>query len=216
LTLYSTTGIGNFVDLFHGTLANRGSLTVNPGSTGVATLTGAVTNYGTLTLRSGTLAATGTYTQAAGTTNVLSGTHLNLIYTTRSITASGGVFEGSGTIGGGLTNTGATVKPGGTAVGTLRIAGAYTQGSGGHLAIDLAATSRDLLAVTGAVSLRGYLAAHNVGTYRPAIGAKYRVLLGGSIPYFAVTTTSSGTGTTTAHWVASHTTTGGYLTWRNL
>jgi hypothetical protein len=42
------------------------------------------------------------------------------------------------------------------------------------------------------------------------------VLLGGSIPYFAVTTTSSGTGTTTAHWVASHTTTGGYLTWRNL
>jgi hypothetical protein len=214
LTLTGATTVANNVDLANGSVVNTGSLTVNPGSTGAVTASTTLVNRGTLTVRSGRLAATGSYSQTAGTTSLAAHTRLDLIYTTRSIALAGGVLAGTGTIGGGVTNTGATVQPGGSAVGTLAIKGAYSQGGRGRLALDLAATSRDALVVSGTVSLQGTVAAHNVGRYNPPLGAKYRVLSGSRVGYGRVTVTSSGTGTSTRHWVGSHTTTGVYLTWR--
>ena len=192
LTLESRTSAGNNVDLSHGKLVNMGSLTVHPG----------------------TVQVTGDLSQTAGLTNVLAGADLNLQTTSRAILLGGGVLEGAGTIGGGVTNTGGTVKPAGTKTGTLHLSGAYTQGTKGTLALDLAASSRDLLAVGGAASLRGRLAAHDVGSYTPAIGTRVRSLTSTSLTDALGCATTSGSGANSGHWAPSHDTASLYLTWR--
>jgi hypothetical protein len=216
LTLASSTSVANDVEISYGTLINTGSLAVDPGSTGLVERGGATAfvNRGTLTVRRGTLRVDGSYTQPAGVTNVLAGAHLDLLYTTRAISLAGGVLEGTGTIGASVDNTRGTVRPGGTATGTLHISGAYKQGAHGTLALDLARATRDLLAVKGTASLGGCLAAHDVGSYRPALGAKYRGLVAANLVYALSCARTSGTGSSSGHWAPSHTASALYLTWR--
>ncbi len=71
----------------------------------------------------------------------------------------GGTVTGTGTLTGTVDNSGGTVAPGASAaahaIGTLSVVGQYYQGPGGHLSADIAATTRDVLAVGGAVRLAG-------------------------------------------------------------
>ncbi len=69
---------------------------------------------------------------------------------------SGGIFNGTGTLSGNLTNSG-LVRPG-NSVGTLTVNGNYTQTSSGTLAIQVAdSTTASQLAVSGAADLDGTL-----------------------------------------------------------
>lgn len=216
LTLASTTSALNHVELAHGKLVNTGSLTTNPGTTGTVELpgTGQFINSGTVTVHSGTLQDDGDYSQTAGVTNVLAGTHLNLFSTGHSIALAGGVLEGTGTIGAGVANTGGTVKPAGASTGVLHVSGPYTQGPQGTLALDLAAKSRDLLAVVGTASLKGRLTAHNVGTYTPKTGTSLLALNSSGLTYALGCATTSGSGSKSGHWAPSHNSTSLHVTWR--
>jgi hypothetical protein len=205
LTLASSTSLANFTEIYAGTVLNTGALTVDPGSSGAATRSGSgpLTNRGTLTVKRGKFAINGDFIQAAGTTTVAAGAQLALLFVTRSVTMSGGVLQGAGTIDAGVANNAGTVKPAGTSTGTLHISGAYTQGTKGTLAVDLAAKSRDLLAVTGTVTLHGKLVAHDLGSYAPRVGAKYRVLSGSSVTGSVACGITSGGGSTRGHWATS-------------
>ena len=216
LTLGSTTSLANFVDLYAGTLVNTGSLTVNPGSTGAANRTGSgpFTNRGTVTIKSGTFLVTGGYSQTAGVTNVAAGSKLSNVYTSRSIAVSGGVLEGSGTVNEGVTQTGGVLRPGGLSTGTLHITGAYSEGAKATVAIDLSSSTRDRLAVGGAVSLKGHLIARNLGTYAPHAGVKYTVITGHSLVYGLTCAITSGHNATSGHWSVGHTSTALTLTWK--
>jgi hypothetical protein len=213
LTLASATSLANFVEIYAGTVVNTGTLTVN-GATVARSGSGPLTNRGFLTVRSGTFTVGGTYTQAAGVTTVAARAHLDLSYVSRSLTVSGGVLQGAGTIGAGVMNNGGTIKPAGSDTGTLHISGAYMQGKKGTLAVDLAAKSRDVLAVQGAVALQGKLAAHNVGGYSPRSGAKYRVLSASAVSGSVSCAVTSGGSSGSGHWVASRTAGAVYLAWR--
>jgi hypothetical protein len=214
LTLASSTTVGNYSVLYGGTLVNTGSLTINPGSTGLVNRAGPVTNRGTVTVSSGTFQVGDSYHQTAGTTNLASGAKLSNLFTSRTISIDGGVLSGSGRVDEGVTINGGTVKPGGSGTGTLHITGTYTQGAKATLAIDLAAKTRDKLAVGGAVTLKGTLTAHNVGSYHPAGGTKFTVLSAASIAYGLTCSFTSGTGSASGHWAVSHTATGVVVTWR--
>ena len=76
-----------------------------------------------------------------------------------SVVGLAGTITGSGTVGGNLTNTSATVAPG-NSPGTLTVTGDFSQAGGGTLAIELAGTSDgefDVLEVVGMASLGGSL-----------------------------------------------------------
>jgi filamentous hemagglutinin len=217
LSLDSTTSVATFVDVYAGTLVNTGSLTVNPGSGGAVHRTGSgpFTNRGTVGLKSGRFVVTGVYTQTAGVTDVAAGASFERDAVSHPITIGGGALQGAGTIGAGVVNNAGTVKPAGSGTGTLHISGTYTQGAKGTLALDLAGNSRDLVAVKGAVTMHGKVTAHNVGSYNPALGTRFRVLSGASFtggPSCAIT---SGGGSGGRHWEASDTSTGLILIWRN-
>jgi hypothetical protein len=165
----------------------------------------AVINYGTAAVsRSGSAASVlfdgVAYKQRAGTTTLGSGARLDIASGTGSMSLLGGAAAGTGTVGGGIADTGATVRPAGAAIGTLHVAGSYTQGLHAKLALDLAARSHDVLAVTGAASLGGTLTAHNAGTYHPRPGVKYRVLAAGSLAYHVSCVVTSGAGSSSGHW----------------
>lgn len=217
LTLASTTAVANFVDIYAGTLLNTGTLTVNPGSSGTVTRSGSgpFTNRGNVTVRTGKLVVNGDYRQAAGTTTVAAAASLARDYVTHPVTITGGVLQGSGTIAAGVSNTGGTVKPGGSTTGTLRITGSYTQSAKARLALDLAANSRDRLAVTGSATINATIAAHDLGQYNPAPGAKYVMVTGSTVSGSPSCTTTSGAGSSSRHWQAGYTATGLYLTRHN-
>ena len=81
-----------------------------------------------------------------------------------------GGISGSGTVGGDLDNSGATVAPGNSS-GVLAVDGNYTQGSGGTLAMEIEGLAgpgeggHDQLAVVGTASLDGTLDVTPVGGY---------------------------------------------------
>ena len=213
LTFAAGTTVGKFVDIYAGTVVNSGTLTIDPGSNGTATRggSGPLINRGSLTVKRGKFTVDGDFTQAAGTITVASGAHLALLYVSRAITVNGGVVQGAGTIDAGVTNNAGTVKP----AGTLHISGAYTQGKKATLAVDLAARSHDLLAVQGAVALSGRLAAHDVGSYVPRLGARYRVVSGSSVTGAISCAVTSGGGSAHGHWATSRTATALSVVWRS-
>jgi hypothetical protein len=217
LTLGSTTAAANFVDIYAGTLVNTGTFTVSPGSAGTVTRSGSgpFINRGRVTVRTGNLVVGGDYDQTAGTTTVADGASLSRVFVTQPITISGGELDGTGTIAAGVSNAGGTVAPAGKDTGTLHITGSYTQAANGTLAVDLAAKSRDRLAVGGPATISGTLAARDVGSYNPAAGAKYVVLTGSTVTGSPSCTSTSGTGSSTHHWQFSHTATGVFLTRRS-
>jgi len=81
-----------------------------------------------------------------------------------------GAISGSGTVGGDLNNSGATVAPGNSS-GVLAVDGNYTQGSDGTLAMEIEGLAgpgeggHDQLAVAGTASLDGTLDVTPVGGY---------------------------------------------------
>jgi hypothetical protein len=144
-----------------------------PASTNVAWLS----NPGTITLDLNTqvsalwvtgqqsqLVVASPFTLTATTNTILSNGILTVNGTlnTPSLGITGGVLNGTGTItapGGTFVNNSAgTIAPGTpSAVGTLTIAGDYSQGPSGTLQIRLASTGSDRLAVTGEADLGGTL-----------------------------------------------------------
>jgi hypothetical protein len=205
LTLTSTTTLAANTDLTDGTVRNTGRLTVDAGNGGVALRTGdgSFVTSNQVTVASGTWQLTGDYRQTAGRTTLATGTHLNRLYTSYPIAIAGGTLDGTGTIGAGVSNTGGTIRPGGTSTGTLTISGDYDQTTHGALALDLTARAHDQLAVAGTAAIAGSLHATNLGSYAPAVGHKVGVANGGSLSTGRTCVTTSGSRHTTGHWVAT-------------
>jgi hypothetical protein len=184
------------VDLTSGSWENGGVISIVNGSTGVTALsgpgllrnsgkiekTGAGTFFGNGSLESsGTIDVTagrfgagppyGTLTQSAGLTTVALGATLDKL-----VVLNGGVLKGRGAVRA-LTNNGGTVEPG-SSPGTLSVAGAYAQGAGGRLRMEIDGPSLfDVLAVGGAASLDGTL--ELAGAYVPT--EALRILTAGSL-----------------------------------
>ena len=211
MTVTSTTTLHAYDSIPSGTLVNTGHLVIRPGAGRSASRGGVMTtNRGTVTVANGTWNLA-TYRQTAGTTSIAAHATVRLPFPSTVITVQQGSFAGSGTLAGTLLNTGGTVRPGGSARGTLHIAGGYTQGVRATLALDLARAAHDVLAVAGSVSLRGLITAHTTGA-RPSIGIRDTVVKGAIGRYHVGCVRTSGTGSRHAHWKARHTSTAVRLT----
>jgi autotransporter-associated beta strand protein len=88
-----------------------------------------------------------------------------------------GVLRGHGTVLGNVVNDG-TVFPGGS-IGTLHIKGNYIQTSGGTLAIEVAPTVHDVLAVSGTAKLAGRLLIQVDPGASYVAGDQYQILTAG-------------------------------------
>lgn len=120
------------------------------------------------------------------------GAIMNGTYGGSVVIAHGAFGGGSGSILGSLSNSG-TIRPG-NSIGTLTVAGNYTQSSSGTLEIEISPTSADKLAVSGAAALGGALVvAPQSGTY--TTGTSYEILTAGSgvTGTFSSTTTQNST-----------------------
>jgi len=147
-------GAGEADDSF----VNFGSLTAK--ATGPWVLGGA-SAFGAVEVDSGMLVIDGAL--AAGATTVNGGNlqvgdagHAGATLVSPVTVNAGGVLSGHGTVVGDVSNNGGTVAPGGS-VGTLTIAGDYTQSPAGTLAIELTSAGSSRLVVTGAAHLAGTL-----------------------------------------------------------
>lgn len=130
---------------------------------------------GRLTVAAGqTLVLTNGMTQSSGLTEIASGAVVQ--GPSGPVAIGGGVLAGAGQISATLAHAGGTVRP----AGTLTVDGAYTQGAAGTLQIDLATGAHDRLAVTGAASLAGTLAAVPATGFDPAPAAAFPVVTSGS------------------------------------
>ena len=94
-----------------GVWTNDGTITVAAGAGGKATFdqNARLVNNATAEVADGTLSVTGSYQQAAGSTEVDSGATLSA-----PVAVTGGTLAGLGTITGAVQNTGGTVAPGPT------------------------------------------------------------------------------------------------------
>lgn len=90
---------------------------------------------------------------------------------------SGGVLRGHGTVVGNVTNEG-TVFPGGS-IGTLHINGNYIQTASGTLAIEVAPSAHDVLAVSGTANLAGKLLIQVDPGASYVAGDQYQILTAG-------------------------------------
>ena len=100
---------------------------------------------------------------------------------------SAGTLQGTGTVSGSVSNTGAAITPGiGTVPGKISITGSLTEGSGAtlDLLIDGRTTpgsSYSQLVVSGALGLAGTISATIVSGFTPQSGDQYQVLSFASI-----------------------------------
>ncbi|MEM6383808.1 MAG: autotransporter domain-containing protein [Pseudomonadota bacterium] len=136
----------------NGAFTNAATLDVSGGSfTGLT----ALTNTGAVTVDPNRTLAAATVNQTAGTMTVNG-------FLTGDTTIGGGLLQGVGQINGNLTvGAGGIVSPGnpGPSIGTLNVAGNFTQTTTGNLLVDIdAAGNSDLLAITGTANLNGALA----------------------------------------------------------
>ncbi|MBV9997608.1 MAG: autotransporter-associated beta strand repeat-containing protein, partial [Verrucomicrobia bacterium] len=137
-----------------GAISGTGDLEQNgPGTT---TLTGVDTYTGATTVNAGSLIVDGSIASALTTVN------------------PGGVLGGSGFIGGSVVNGG--IVSAGSPVGTLTVAGNYTQTPTGTLRLSLAPGATSLLAVGGTASLAGALQLVPLAGFQFRIGTTLTVL----------------------------------------
>jgi hypothetical protein len=160
------TGGGEVRNLAGGTLQKTGGL----GTSDVRV----AANAGTLSVATGTLSTGVAMTQTAGSI-ALAGT-LDLT----TLTLDGGTLTGGGTVDGTLVNTAGHVAPG-NSPGTLTVTGAFTQGDGGVLDVEVAGATADLLDVTGAATLDGDVAVVKDPAFDPAPGSAFRFLNAASV-----------------------------------
>lgn len=147
--------------VFAGSAAIGGSGDLYKTGTGSLELASANAFTGGAVVDAGTLIVTNTNGSATGSGAV----------TVRA----GAVLGGSGTIGGQVVSSG-TVQPD----GTLSVGG-YEQLPGASLAIELATTNSDQLAVTGGVTLSGGLDLSLDAGYTPSIGDSFTLISASSI-----------------------------------
>lgn len=122
---------------------------------------GGTSTIGSAEVDSGMLVIDGSLTTAATTINggnlqVGDAGHAGAMLTSPATVNAGGTLSGHGTVVGEVTNNGGVVAPGGS-VGTLTIAGDYTQSANGTLAIQLTPAGSSRLLVTGTAHLDGAL-----------------------------------------------------------
>jgi hypothetical protein len=148
---------------------------------GVMEFAAPLSNSGLVQIGAGTLHFSGTYTQSAGSTDVLPGATLQ----TTMLSLNGGTLAGNGTIDGTVNNH-AIVAPG-ASPGTLTISGDYVQASNGALDIQLGGTAPgqyDRLVVSGGVTLGGALNVSTISGFVPAAGNVFQILTFGARPNF--------------------------------
>jgi fibronectin-binding autotransporter adhesin len=160
------------------TLNSGGGTFLADGGT-TSTLSGVISGIGSF-IKDGpgtlTLTAASTYT---GATTVAAGSLLveGSIASPLTTVDMGGLLGGHGLLGGSLVNSG-IVSPGGS-IGTLTVAGNYTQSAGGTLRIEVAGVApgaHDLLVVHGHASLAGTLQLIPVGGFQLHVGDRITFL----------------------------------------
>ena len=156
------------------TFNNAGTFTKSNGTTtDESYINGFFNNTGTVQVQAGKLRFIGGYTQTAGTTNLSGG---SLTFENSPLNLQGGNLAGIGTITGNVNNTGGQINPGNT-IGTLTVAGDYSQTGTGTVNLELgSATSFDKLNITGAADVGGILKLNLTNGYTPTIGTKFTVL----------------------------------------
>jgi hypothetical protein len=155
-------------------LNNSGTLQKSSGAD-VSTISGTVTNSGTVLAQSGSLEFAGSgFTQTGGST-VLAGGALR----GGTVSFAGGVLTGTGTIGGNVSHSGATVAPG-ASPGVITVSNNYTQTSGGTLAVEIAGSTPgaqyDQLKVGGVATLGGTLDVRLQNGFTPPLGSSFSVV----------------------------------------
>ncbi|MDQ6805199.1 MAG: hypothetical protein M3065_09585, partial [Actinomycetota bacterium] len=135
------------------------SLVLTGGTTTVAS--GNTLDTGPLSIQGGTLRDDGTVHPSPGGLTL----------------TGGGKLQGTGTVGGTVTNTSGTVSPGDATPGTLTVVGPYSQGGGGTLAIALANSSFGQLAVQGTATLGGTLTLTDTGGFTPGQSSTFQILV---------------------------------------
>jgi Ca2+-binding RTX toxin-like protein len=156
------------------TFNNAGTFTKSNGTTtDDSYISGLFNNTGTVQVNKGRLRFTSGYTQTAGTTNLSGG---SLTFENSPLNLQGGNLAGIGTITGNVNNSGGQINPGNT-IGTLTVAGDYSQTGTGTLNLELgSATSVDRLNITGAADVGGILKLNLTSGYTPTIGTRFTVL----------------------------------------
>ena len=180
-------GVGELLLGGHNDITPAGAYTLTNGPShtirtqGTNDVQPTLVNEGTVDVPAGTtLNLVDVYSPLAGSQTVVDGA-LN-----RSGTTSlEGTLRGSGTWTGSVVATGGgTVEPG-AAVGTLTIAGHYTQDLDGQLRVELGGTTpgteHDVLHVTGSATLDGELAIELVGGFTPQPGQQFVILTAGAV-----------------------------------
>ena len=141
--------------------------------------------------------------QSAGTMTIARHAQLSITYS--ALAVGGGSLVGDGTVRGNVTNTGGRVSPGGSALGTLAIAGSYAQSRNGVLVIDETTARRhDALAVTGTAGVAGRVMVTDHGA-SPSAAARVTVLTSKRLhlAIACIATTGAGTsGPHARHWTA--------------
>ena len=170
-----------------GTLnTNTNSMTLSGSVLGTGTLT--KTGAGTLVL-DGAISLTGSTTVSAGTLEIGDAAHAGATVAGDVIVSNAALVMGHGSIGGNLTNTaGGTVMPGGS-IGTLTVAGNFTQDAASTLAIEVSPSAASQLRVGGNASLAGTLGL----TFDPGVytGKTFALVSAGSVSGTFATVTNN-------------------------
>lgn len=175
--LYDIRTDGTIMTEDYGTAQNFGTLRKSAGA-GTSTLAIGFSNRGIVAAAIGTLWFNA-YTHYEGDI-LLEGGDMRF----PSFTLQAGRLMGTNvvTVAGTLTSQG-EVSPGASA-GRLAIAGAYSQGAAGTLAIELggraAGSGHDQLVVSGNAALNGWLTVSLINGFAPALGDRFPILTAGS------------------------------------
>ncbi len=166
-----------------GTTVNTGATVLTVGTANSTTFAGEFTGSGGLNkVGSGTLEITGNSAAFTGR-NTVNGGHLKVNGTLGGASldiGSGSLLSGSGTVGGQTTiRSGGTISPG-NSIGTLSVAGGFTQegGSNYEVQIDPSSISSDRIAVSGSANLSGgaQLSVSKTSNQNYILETKYTVL----------------------------------------
>jgi len=165
----SSGGTATVTGAFNNTSTGTTSITGNS----TLAVGGSVMNANIVTVANGSKLSAGSYTQSGGTTTVD-----GQIAATNAV-VNGGMFTGTGTIDGNLSNTAGTVKPGDGAPGTMSVTGTYNQEVNAIFEAGISGTNSDQvskLAVGGAATLSGTLDVDLLNGFQVADGETFNIM----------------------------------------